>query len=93
MADIWGFAETMEKQIGFIGRKPQISTTAEVRSKFTLRERRKETPEPHSRNLVPSLELIEKLPLIQNRNPGPQGQVRDKWLCLKGLSWSTGELE
>jgi len=64
VADIWGFAETMEKQIGFIGRKPQISTTTKGRSKFTLRERLKETPEPHSRNLVPSLELIEKLPLI-----------------------------
>jgi len=61
VADIWGFAETMEKPIGFIRRKPQISTTAEVRGKFTLRERRKETPEPHSRNPILSPELIEKL--------------------------------
>jgi len=61
VADIWGFAETMEKPIGFIGRKPQISTTAKVRGKFTLRERRKETPEPHSKNPIISPEFIEKL--------------------------------
>jgi len=61
VADIWGFAETMEKPIGFIRRKPQISTTAEVKGKFTLRERRKETPEPHSKNPIISPEFIEKL--------------------------------
>jgi hypothetical protein len=60
VADIWGFAETMEKPIGFIRRKPQISTTAEVRGKFTLRERLQETPEPHSRILIISPGLIEK---------------------------------
>jgi hypothetical protein len=65
VADIWGFAETMEKRIGFIGRKPQISTTAEVRGKFTLRERLQETPEPHSRNPIISPEFIEKLFLLQ----------------------------
>jgi len=41
----------------------QISTTANVRSKFTLRERLQETPKPHSRNLVISPGLIEKLQL------------------------------
>jgi len=61
VVDIWGFAETMEKLIGFIRRKPQISTTAEVRGKFTLRERRKEIPEPPSRIAIISPELIEKL--------------------------------
>jgi hypothetical protein len=61
VADIWGFAETMEKPIGFIRRKPQISTTAEVRGEFTLRERLQETPEPHSRNPIISPEFIEKL--------------------------------
>jgi len=58
---ILGFAETMEKLIRFIRRKPQISTTAEGRNKFILRERRKETAEPHSRNPIISPELIEKL--------------------------------
>jgi len=51
----------MGKLIGFIGRKPQISATAEMRDKFTLRERLQETPEPHSRNPVISPEFIEKL--------------------------------
>jgi len=51
----------MEKLIWHIRRKPQISTTANVRSKFTLRERLKQTPEPHSRNPIISPELIEKL--------------------------------
>jgi hypothetical protein len=64
VADIWGFAETMEKPIGLIRRKPQISTTAEVRGKFILRERLQETPEPHSGNPIISPEFIEKLLLI-----------------------------
>jgi len=51
----------MEKLIGLIRRKPQISTTANVRRKFTLRERLQETPESHSRNPIISPELIEKL--------------------------------
>jgi len=61
VADIWGFAKSTEKPIGFIKRKPKISTTAKVRNKFTLRERLKETPEPHSRNPIISPEFIEKL--------------------------------
>jgi len=61
VADIWGFAETMEKPIGFSGRKLKISTTAEVRNKFTLRERLQETPEFHSKNPIISLEFVEKL--------------------------------
>jgi hypothetical protein len=60
VADIWGFAKSTEKLIWLIRRKPQISTTANVRSKFTLRERLQETPKPHSRNLILSPELIEK---------------------------------
>ncbi|MBL7211355.1 MAG: hypothetical protein ISS61_03115 [Desulfobacteraceae bacterium] len=51
----------MEKLIGLIRRKPQIPTTANVRRKFTLRERLKETPKPHSRNPIISPGLIEKL--------------------------------
>jgi hypothetical protein len=43
-------------------RKPQISTTAKVRGKSTLRERLQETPEPHPRNPIISPGLIEKLP-------------------------------
>ncbi len=42
-------------------RKPQISATAKVRSKSTLRERLQETPEPHSKYPIISPELIEKL--------------------------------
>jgi len=61
VADIWGFAKSMEKLIWLIRRKPQISTTANVGSKFTLRERLQETPEPHSRNSIISPGLIEKL--------------------------------
>ncbi len=61
MADIWGFAKSTENLIWLIRRKPQISTTANVRSKFTLRERLQETPEPHSRNPLISPGLIEKL--------------------------------
>jgi hypothetical protein len=61
VADIWGFDESREKPIGFRRKKPQISATAKVRGKFTLRERLKETPEPHSRNPILSPELIEKL--------------------------------
>jgi len=61
VADTWGFAESMEKLIGLIRRKSQISTTANVRRKFTLRERLKETPKPHSRNPIISPGLIEKL--------------------------------
>jgi hypothetical protein len=59
VADIWSFAKSMKKLIGFRRRKPQISATAKMRSKPTLRERRKETPEPHSINPVISSELIE----------------------------------
>jgi len=70
VADIWSFAETMEKTIGFIRRTPQISTTAEVRGKFTLRERLQETPEPHSRNPIISPEFIEKLPLFGLKKSG-----------------------
>jgi len=66
VVDIWGFAEMMEKPIGFIGRKPQISTTAEMRGKFTLRERLQKTPEPHSRNPVISPDFIEKLHIFQS---------------------------
>jgi len=65
VADIWGFAKSMEKLIRLIRRKPQISTTAEVRGKFTLRERLQETPEPHSRNPIISPELIEKSLLLK----------------------------
>jgi hypothetical protein len=61
VADIWGFAKSMEKLIRLIRRKPQISTTAEVRGKFTLREPLQETPEPHSRNPIISPGIIEKL--------------------------------
>jgi len=35
-----------------------------VRGKFTLRERLQETPEPHSRNPIIFLGLIEKLPIM-----------------------------
>ena len=42
-------------------RKPQISTSAKVRSKSTLRESLQETPEPHSKNPIISPGLIEKL--------------------------------
>jgi hypothetical protein len=59
----------MEKPIGFIRRKSQISTTAEGRGKFTLRERPQETPEPHSRIPIISSEFIEKLQ-INNIHPG-----------------------
>jgi len=59
----------MEKLIGLIRRKPQISTTANVRRKFTLRERLQETPESHPRNPIISPELIEKLRNVtQKRN-------------------------
>jgi hypothetical protein len=59
----------MEKLIGLIRRKPQISTTANVRRKFTLRERLQETPESHSRNPIISPEIIEKLRNVtQKRN-------------------------
>jgi hypothetical protein len=51
-------------QQGFMRRKPQISTTAKVRGKSTLRERLQETPEPHPRNPIISPGLIEKLPII-----------------------------
>jgi hypothetical protein len=61
VVDIWGFAETMEKPIVCIGRKPKISTTAEVRSKFTLRERLQETPELHYKNPIISPEFVEKV--------------------------------
>jgi hypothetical protein len=64
VADIWGFAKSTEKLIWLIRRKPQISTTAKVRSKCTLRERLQETPEPHSRNPIISPGLIEKLPIF-----------------------------
>jgi len=61
VADIWGFGESMEKPIRVHGKKPQISTTAKVRRKSTLRERLQETPEPHSRGPIISSGLIEKL--------------------------------
>ena len=61
VSDIWGFAESTEKPIRVHGRKPQISDTAKVRSKFTLRERLQETPKPHSGNPIISPELIENL--------------------------------
>jgi len=61
VADIWGFDKSTEKPIRVIGRKPQISPTAKMRSKSILRERLQETPEPHSRNLVISPGLIEKV--------------------------------
>jgi hypothetical protein len=60
VAEIWGFDESMEKPIRVIRRKPQISATAKVRSKSILRERRRETPEPHSRTPIISPGLIEK---------------------------------
>jgi hypothetical protein len=60
VADIWGFAESTEKPIRAHGRKPQISPTAKVRSKSTLRERLQETPEPHSKNAISSPGLFEK---------------------------------
>jgi len=63
VTDIWGFAESTEKPIRVQEEKTspswrpyepeaQISATAKMRSKFTLRERLQETPEPHSRNLI-----------------------------------------
>jgi len=61
VADIWSFDEGTEKPIRFIRRKPQISATAKVRGKSLLRERLRETPEPHFRNLFISPGLIEKL--------------------------------
>ena len=79
MADIWGFAKSTEKLIWLIRRKPQISTTAKVRRKFTLRERLQETPEPHSRNPIISPGLIEKLPLA----------ALD--MILDGLNWGKSD--
>jgi len=61
VADIWGFAEGTEKTIRFSGRKPQISSTAKVRSKSTLRERLQEAPKPHSNNPISFPEFVEKL--------------------------------
>jgi len=61
----------MEKLIWLIRRKPQISTTANVRSKFTLRERLQETPEPHSRNPIIPPGLIEKLHSRPLKNASP----------------------
>jgi len=77
VADIWGFAKSTEKLIWLIRRKPQISTTAKVRSKFTLRERLQETPKPHSRNPIISPGLIEKLPSLYENIPG--------FLALQGI--------
>jgi len=80
VADIWGFAKSMEKPIRVQEEKTspswrpyepeaQISATAKIRSKSTLRERLQETPEPHSRNPISSPGLIEKLQvsLVSNR--------------------------
>jgi len=39
----------------------QISATAKVRRKFTLRERLQETPEPHTRKAIISPGFIENL--------------------------------
>ena len=75
MADIWGFGKSTEKLIRVHWEKTspswrpyepeaQISTTAELRGKFTLREHLQETPEPHSRNPIISPGLIEKLLLM-----------------------------
>ncbi len=50
-----------KSQKGSMRRKPQISATAKVKSKCTLRERLQETPEPHSKYPIISPELIEKL--------------------------------
>jgi hypothetical protein len=69
VADIWGFAESMERPIRLHWEKPQISPTAKLRSKFTLRERLQETPEPHSRNPIISPGLIEKLPKVGQADP------------------------
>jgi len=76
VADIWGFAGSTEKPIRVQKEKTspswrpsepeaQISATAKVRSKSTLRERLKETPEPHSRNPIIFPGVVEKLGNIQ----------------------------
>jgi hypothetical protein len=95
VADIWGFVGSMEKLIRLIRRKPQISTTAKVRGKFTLRERLQETPEPHSRNTIISPGLIEKLPenvFNKFRHRGfrpyfsnPKSAIQNPKLCLNRL--------
>jgi len=76
VADIWGFAESTEKSIRVHGRKPQISPTAKVKSKSTLRERLRETPEPHSRNPIISPGLFEKLP-NRRKSPAADGAQRN----------------
>jgi hypothetical protein len=52
VADIWGFDESTEKSIGVHWGKPHISTTAKMRSKFHLRERLQETPDPTPKILI-----------------------------------------
>jgi hypothetical protein len=59
-----------------------------VRSKFTLRERLQETPEPHSRNPIISPGLIEKLPKSYKnqigKDRGQKTEVRDQRSEVRG---------